>query len=733
MILLKLSSHSGPLQLTEIILRVKLEMANKEHLTKIEKGVNVWNKWRCENSEIIPDLSGADLCKKNLEGINLHGVNLREADLNEAEFIKADFREADLSRAKAISTNFKGANLTGALIEDWEINVRTSLDEVTCDYIYFNRNQQERYPSNPTINFAPGEFAKYLQKDLENKSESGSVASLAIYTQQILSQQEQSNPFLPPQTPEESYEGANPEECLALLRQGIERWNKWREENPEIKKIDLRGVNLWKANLSKANLSGVNFSGANLSEANLSEAKFSEGHHLDANFNVADLSKANLWKTNLSKAYLCGVNLCEANLSKANLREAYLGLSYLNQADLSQADLDNAQFNAARLIGADLSGARLWSTNFEVAWLTKANLRGASLSRANLWSAILEKADLQEADLDDAILRDAVFSEANLNNASLIGTQALRTDFQGANLTGALIEDWNINSETRLDEVICDYVYLKADYSEEKTILKERRPLDPNRNFASGEFSKLFQKALETIELIFLHGINWQAFLESFQKLGHACDANKLSISSIENKGDGFFIIQVNVPVDADKVLIQQSFEHEYAQELKRLERTYRRDLKAKNMEIETHKARSTDLMEVIKLLADKPITVEAKAVASGGNTYNQSGQFGIGQMSGGKIEEGATVAGILNEAQQQNLATAALEIQQLLKHIEQKNSTATEAEKIAYVDDETSSGFKRRVVSALQAGGEAAIEEFLDNSYINIGKAIVKGWIKSE
>jgi hypothetical protein len=36
-------------------------------------------------------------------------------------------------------------------------------------------------------------------------------------------------------------------------------------------------------------------------------------------------------------------------------------------------------------------------------------------------------------------------------------------------------------------------------------------------NFDPGEFTKLFQKARVTVDLIFLHGIDWQAFLVSFQ------------------------------------------------------------------------------------------------------------------------------------------------------------------------------------------------------------------------
>lgn len=87
----------------------------------------------------------------------------------------------------------------------------------------------------------------------------------------------------------------------------------------------------------------------------------------------------------------------------------------------------------------------------------------------------------------------------------------------------------------------------------------------------------------------------------------------------------------------------------------------------------------------------------------------------------------------IHSSEQKKTLAQAAAEIQQLLKQLEATNPTATEAEKVVYVNDETTPKFKRRVVGALQAGSEAAIEEFLDNPYVNVGKAIVKGWIKPE
>jgi hypothetical protein len=109
------------------------------------------------------------------------------------------------------------------------------------------------------------------------------------------------------------------------------------------------------------------------------------------------------------------------------------------------------------------------------------------------------------------------------------------------------------------------------------------------------------------------------------------------------------------------------------------------------------------------------------------GDTYNVGQAGAVGKHA--RSDNNA----FFQSEQKQTLAEAAAEIQQLLKQLEKTNPTATEYEKITYVNDETSPSFKRRVVGALQAGSEAAIEEFLDNSYVNIVKALVKGWIKPE
>lgn len=76
--------------------------------------------------------------------------------------------------------------------------------------------------------------------------------------------------------------------------------------------------------------------------------------------------------------------------------------------------------------------------------------------------------------------------------------------------------------------------------------------------------------------------------------------------------------------------------------------------------------------------------------------------------------------------------AKDAAEIQNLLKSLEKTNPTATETEKVAYVNDETTPNFKRRVAGALKASSETAIDEFiLENKYLKVAKAAVKGWLQ--
>jgi uncharacterized protein YjbI with pentapeptide repeats len=94
-------------------------MANDEHVALLKQGVDAWNRWRDENSEVRPDLTeadlfAADLTRTNLRGANLNGANLREADLREANLREANLVGANLFRAHLVQAHLSNANLTGA-------------------------------------------------------------------------------------------------------------------------------------------------------------------------------------------------------------------------------------------------------------------------------------------------------------------------------------------------------------------------------------------------------------------------------------------------------------------------------------------------------------------------------------------------------------------------------------------------------------------------------------------
>ncbi len=80
-----------------------------------------------------------------------------------------------------------------------------------------------------------------------------------------------------------------------------------------------------------------------------------------------------------------------------------------------------------------------------------------------------------------------------------------------------------------------------------------------------------------------------------------------------------------------------------------------------------------------------------------------------------------------------QTLAEAAAEIQQLLKQLEKTNPTATKTEKINYVSATIAPTKRKRIMSALKAGGQAAISEFLDNPYLNVAIAVIEDWKATE
>ncbi|NEQ50782.1 MAG: hypothetical protein F6K11_11705 [Leptolyngbya sp. SIO3F4] len=559
---------------------------------------------------------------------------------------------------------------------------------------------------------------------------------------------------------------ANPEH-LELLKQGIEAWNQWRINNPavqpDLSETVLSGADLYSANLSGANLSGalldvaflrganlseanlyvaslysadlysVDLQRANLSGANLSGVDLCEANLSEANLNVASLSRANLSGANLSGAVLCGVNLSGAvlrgaNLSGANLSRANLsGLDLrgmnLSGANLSGLDLRGMNLSGVNLYGVDLSCASLIGVNLSRANLSGAVLQGANLSRASLSETNLSEANLNEtnlsgldlraldlrkttlsgADLSGTNLSRANLSEATLSAAKLIQLQALGTNLEKSILTAACLQDWNTNSETNFEGVICEYIYLRANQ-------QERRPREGN--FKPGEFAALFQQAVDTIDLIFVDGLDWQSFFASLQEIRQQYDGSDINIQAIEKKSSGAFVIRLEVSESLDRADLQRHLNTTYEEN-----QQLRSQLLKTEGKLEGYKEQLDDFQQKVLEGMNSP-------------KFDLRGA----QIAGGVADtvQGDQIGGIINNQANEipSLAEAVTEIQTLLKSLEVLNPDVTETQQTAYLDALIPPKQRERFIGALKSANGAEIEEI---PYGTVLKALVEGWQRLE
>ena len=422
-----------------------------------------------------------------------------------------------------------------------------------------------------------------------------------------------------------------------------------------------------------------------------------------------------------------GTSFYNVDLTNADFTGAILKSTDLREVTLTHTCWQNTikldQARPGKTILADTAVRELLvSGNGYNKFYIDCNLSGANLRGANLNYANLKQADLREATLE----------EANLEWANLTEANCVDTDFTRAYFTGAYLEAWNIDSTTTLTNVDCRFVYL-LENPEPGTDNRERRP--SSGEFQPGEFTKLFQEVLDTVDLIFRNGVDWKAFIAAFKKVQVENEDTELAIQSIENKGDGVVVVKVSVPPDTNKEKIHSDFTQNYELALKAVEEKYKEKLKARDDQIVIYREQSADLKEIIKLQANRPINLEVKAMAeseSKGDTF--TGAFGIGKVSGGDVKQDSPNINFHEAEQTQNLAEAAAEIQQLLNQLSQSNPTTTSKEKMIVVSEvvdqiENNPTLKAKVINALKAGGVEAFKEALDHPLVNILVATIEGW----
>ena len=232
-------------------------MANQEHLDILKRGVEIWNQWREEHSDIQPNLSGANLFQADLLLADLSGANLSGAWLSRATLNGADLRGANLSAAGLSDADLLNAFISRADLSDADL---TGADLSGSDL----------------------RGANLSEATLKGADLSGDILSRANLSGADLT-------------------GA-------------------RLFGADLTDADLREATLFQANLSSAHLTGADLREATLFQANLSDADLSktdlrETILREANLREANLSHANLREANLSRATLVETNLEDAILT----------------------------------------------------------------------------------------------------------------------------------------------------------------------------------------------------------------------------------------------------------------------------------------------------------------------------------------------------------------------------------------------------------------------------------
>ncbi|WP_427158798.1 pentapeptide repeat-containing protein [Aliinostoc sp. HNIBRCY26] len=290
---------------------------------------------------------------------------------------------------------------------------------------------------------------------------------------------------------------------------------------------------------------------------------------------------------------LRGTCLKNADISSANFAHATL-----RNIDIRNATLTHCNFYAAKQLDYALFGDTILK-NPKVRKLLISKIGahqdfvGCNLKGANLTDVDMSYANFSEADISEANL-----SGATLEGANLTKTQAVKTNFQQVNLTAACLEAWNIDNTTQLEGVICDYVYLLNNQ-------QERRP--SSGEFAPGEFTKLFQVVINTVDLIFRKGLDLQALSAALAKVKMENEDIPLTIKSIENKGDGVVVVRVDAPETTNKAKIHAEVMQNYEFALQQLEARYQAELKSKDEQITLYRQHQADLKEIMQMIAPRP------------------------------------------------------------------------------------------------------------------------------
>jgi uncharacterized protein YjbI with pentapeptide repeats len=321
--------------------------------------------------------------------------------------------------------------------------------------------------------------------------------------------------------------------------------------------------------------------GTSFREANLTDATFSYASVRNTNFLNANLTRVCWFQTQKINYARCGDSYLKYGLVR-NLLITKVGRDEnFDHLDLRRLDLSSAELMGASFIGANLS---------------EANLSGADLS-----------------------------------SAKLVQTQLNRTNLSSAFLTGAYIEDWGITSETQLEKVQCQYVYMRLPTKDNPE--PHRKPDNRKEIFLEGDFVDFITPIIKTLDLYHNQGVDPRAIAISFKRLAENHPEASLEIVALEKRGQDKFLLRAKTAEEIDRSSLSAEYFGDYNK--------FKALLEGGTQLLLTEKDDRIHSLETM-------ITTALKRPSFYAEVYQNQGDTHMSEISGINIQGSSNVSGVI-------------------------------------------------------------------------------------
>jgi uncharacterized protein YjbI with pentapeptide repeats len=318
---------------------------------------------------------------------------------------------------------------------------------------------------------------------------------------------------------------------------------------------------------------------------------------------------------------------------RANKREEP-NLLLLRNWSLKLTCWGGTEFAFANLIQVDFSNTDLKYTRFKNAKFNKCNFQNTR----NHHLALFENTPLEPRKVRDLVingqitdkdfskldLRGLVFAGLNLEGFNFSHANLCGADLSHTQMTGAIIESWNIDTETCLDNIDCHYYYY-LDKGEQKRMPPE------GEEFRIGEFSRIFQKIAHTIDFIAHNEMELAAIKLSVEQVRVESGNNEIHIQAIEEK-DGIIVVKVNAPKNEDRGVLYH--------EVNSLKQEYETRIQLLMSENQIQIGKIEILKEQLKEQRQDLLAAIKPKILIQNSTINNEGILNLGEINGNVLQE---------------------------------------------------------------------------------------------